>query len=201
MMTNTPNLDTQVLIDRARDGDRDAYDRLFEQAAQRLLLYVRLRLGGELRQAVASQDVLQETYLHAHRDFSGFEHRGRGAFAGWLCAIARNRIRDLAEMQGTARRKPRGKEERLSVILEHVEGARAPASTLARREARKQVEEAVQELEGELKEVVLLRFFEGVTIDGISKQLDLPPTTVRRRLGQALVILGGTLDGLGEECA
>ena len=62
MKDNTAQ-NTQALIDRARKGDRDAYDSLFEQAAARLLLYVRLRLGGELRHAVESQDVMQEKTL------------------------------------------------------------------------------------------------------------------------------------------
>ena len=72
---------TARLLQRARDGDRAAYDRLFALAADRLLLYVRLRLGKGLRDRLESMDVVQEAYLEAWKDLATFEPRDDGAFA------------------------------------------------------------------------------------------------------------------------
>ena len=40
---------TARLVERARDGDREAYDQLFARAADRVLWFIRLRLGPRLR--------------------------------------------------------------------------------------------------------------------------------------------------------
>ena len=64
------------LLASARTGDREACDRLFARAADRLQLYVRLRLGERLRARVDSMDVLQEAFLHAHRDVGSFDPEG-----------------------------------------------------------------------------------------------------------------------------
>jgi hypothetical protein len=40
---------TLELVAAAKGGDREAYDRLFARAAERALLFVRLRMGPRLR--------------------------------------------------------------------------------------------------------------------------------------------------------
>ena len=65
--------DLRSLFQRAATGDRAAADRLFARAADRLLLFVRLRLGPALRPRLEPNDVLQEVFAHAHRDFGRFE--------------------------------------------------------------------------------------------------------------------------------
>ena len=69
---------TASLVQRARAGDRDAYDHLFALAAERAQLFIRLRLGPRLRGKLDSMDVLQEAYVEASRAFPEFEYRGDG---------------------------------------------------------------------------------------------------------------------------
>ena len=64
--------DIQDLMAKARAGHRDAADQLFARAADRVLLYVRMRLGVALRARVDAMDVLQETFLHAQRAWERF---------------------------------------------------------------------------------------------------------------------------------
>ena len=52
---------------KARNGDREAYDRLFGLHAERALLFIRARLGPRLREKVESVDVLQDAYLAAQK--------------------------------------------------------------------------------------------------------------------------------------
>src|SRR5262249_28671049 len=75
---------TRILCDKARAGDREAYDRLFGLHADRALLFIRARLGPRLREKVESQDVLQEAYLAAHQAFASFRYTDEGAFTRWL---------------------------------------------------------------------------------------------------------------------
>ena len=99
---------TADLVARARAGDRDAYDRLFALAADRVLLFLRVRLGPELAARVEPMDVLQETYVEALSGFARFEYRGDDTFARWLCRIAENKLHGLAKFHGAQKRRSAG---------------------------------------------------------------------------------------------
>jgi len=186
------------LIARARAGDRDAYDRLFAAAADRVLLFARLKLGDRLRAEVDSMDVLQETYVEAHRAFPWFEDRGGDAFARWLYRIVENCIRGLADRYGARkRRRPRGTVP-ISQVLERVSGsATAPSMAAARAEERERLARAMERLAGDEREALLLRFFQGLAIDEIARGLGRSETATRRLLGRAAARLGGLLEGMG----
>lgn len=75
---------TAVLAARAQAGDRGACDRLFALAAERALLFVRLRLDEALRAKVEPADVLheadsQERLARAMEALDGKDRRGRVA--------------------------------------------------------------------------------------------------------------------------
>lgn len=68
-----PSASLLPLMRQAVHGDREAADRLFARAADRLLLFIQLRLGGKLRARLEAADVLQEVFTHAHRDPGRFD--------------------------------------------------------------------------------------------------------------------------------
>jgi RNA polymerase sigma-70 factor (ECF subfamily) len=188
-------------IAAARAGDRDAGDRLFARAADRLLLFVRLRLGQGLRARVDSLDVLQETFLHAHRDLASWDP-GRGdperAFVQWLCAIAGNRLRDLAAWHGAKRRDHRADERHVSAVLASLQrSGHGPATSLVRREERDRLAEAAEQLGDEDREVFVLRHFAGHPIEAIADQLGRSASSVRRSLGRSTREVGRRLLATG----
>jgi len=183
---------TRILSERAKRGDRDAYEALFAQAVDRLRLFVRVRLGKQLRAQLESEDVVQETYLAAHRDFPRFECRDKDAFARWLCCIAEHRIRGLADHHGAAKRTPPGVASP-SAAQRAPGAATGPVTAAARVEARERLAIALAELEDEAREVLLLRHFQGRTLDEIARLTGLSETTVRRRIGEGQRELGRRL--------
>ncbi len=186
------------LLAAARAGDRDACDRLFARAADRLQLYVRLRVGGRLRARVDSLDVLQEAFLHAHRDVGGFDPAGlrdpeRG-FAQWLCRIADRRIQDLASRHGAARRDVRREQRDVTQVLRELHrSGHGPATSLVRQEDRARLADAVEALDEADREIVVLRHFEGESIDAIAQRTGRSASAVRRVLGRVTVELGRKL--------
>lgn len=185
---------TVALIERARAGDREAYDRLFALAFERARLFVRMRLGPALRTKLDSRDVLQEAYVEAHRAFERFEYRGPGSFTKWLCRIIENRIRGLADHHGAKKRTPPGGHAHASRILERLEASTAgPATRVARHDANERLLAGMDELADEQREVLLLRFFQDRTIDEIASLTGHSATTARRLLGRAAVALGAVL--------
>ncbi len=187
--------DTASLLQRARAGDRDAADVLFARAADRVLLYVRLRLGRALRAEVDSMDVLQETYAAAIEDLDRFEMRGDGAFPRWLCRIAENRIRGLADRRGAKKRSPGGGRLPVSDVLDRVAAqGSGPATRAERIEGRERLASALDRLEDDERLAILLRHFEGRTFDAMAAALGTSASGARRILGRAMARLGSALE-------
>jgi RNA polymerase sigma-70 factor (ECF subfamily) len=186
------------LFRRAAAGDRDAGDRLFARAADRLLLFVRLRLGTALRARVDPSDVLQEVFAHAHRDLKRFDPTAGGdpdrAFLHWLCALAENRIRDLAAFHRAKRRDVAREARDVTAVLRDLQRrGHGPATSMVRREERDRLAAAIEALPDADRSALLLRFFEGLTVDAIADRLGTSPSSVRRALGRATVQLGQRL--------
>src|SRR5438445_13375943 len=60
------------LLRAARAGDADARGRLLDGYRNYLTLLARLQLGRTLRGKADPADLVQETFLRAHRDFAQF---------------------------------------------------------------------------------------------------------------------------------
>jgi RNA polymerase sigma-70 factor (ECF subfamily) len=172
---------TQILCARARAGDREAYDHLFRLHQDRALLFIRARLGPKLREQLESQDVLQEAYLAAHQGFAGFEYTDEGAFTRWLCRIIENRIRDLGDHFAARKRRP--------VALPQP-APTGPITALDRAEHREKVVRALDGLNDDHRQVLLLRFFEGLSAEEVGERMGRSAGAVRKLTARALTELG-----------
>jgi RNA polymerase sigma-70 factor (ECF subfamily) len=89
--TQLSELDADLLLARARRGDREAFGRLCEAHRHGLQLHC-YRMTGSLHDA---EDAVQEALLRAWRRLDSFEQRG--PFRGWLQRIATNACLDALE--------------------------------------------------------------------------------------------------------
>src|SRR5262245_34242471 len=85
---NPPN----DLLERALQGDREALGRLLE--SQRALLHrlAERQLKGRITTRVDPSDVLQQTFLEAHRCFPQFAGQDARELAAWLRAILDHKV-------------------------------------------------------------------------------------------------------------
>jgi RNA polymerase sigma-70 factor (ECF subfamily) len=97
-MTETRHLSDEVLANRARMGDEDAFRNLVEPYRRELSLHC-YRILGSLHDA---EDAMQETLLAAWQGLPGFE--GRSAIRTWLYRIATSR--SLNAVRSRSRRPP-----------------------------------------------------------------------------------------------
>src|SRR5262245_39307199 len=74
----------EPLIARARAGDSEALGRLLESYRNYLRMLSRSLIGQTLRLRLDSSDLIQETFLEAHRDFPKFAGTGEPELAAWL---------------------------------------------------------------------------------------------------------------------
>lgn len=138
-----------------------------------------------LRNADRAADVEQETWLTALRRSDGQAETG----TGWFAAVARTLA--LRERRAAERRERR---ERVAAV-----GEAAPTSA-ARDEAFRLVSASVLALGSKHREVILLRYYEGLPPRRIAARLGIPVATVKKRQQRALDELRGKLAGeLGDD--
>src|SRR5678815_4319260 len=92
------------LIRRAQAGDPPALNRLCERYYDRVRRIVRIRLGPALRSRLEVEDILQDTFVAAVRDFQGFQVRNEGSFINWLAKLAEHKITEAADYFGAKKR-------------------------------------------------------------------------------------------------
>lgn len=201
-MARDAQTDTPTLLERAQHGDMDAAGRLFEAAAERLALYVRLRLGARLRARVDALDVVQETYAQALRSLGGFALQGPGSFERWLCRIAENVVRGMADHHGAKKRTPPGAPQSISAAVNLARRSLAgPATLVDARTERERLRAAMEQLGDAERKMLLLRHFEGRSYDDIAELTQSNRSSVRRRVARAEHQLGALLsepDGDGD---
>ena len=176
---------SRILWHKARDGDRESYDRFFMIHSDRAMLYIRARLGPTLRAAVESRDVLQDAYLAAHRDFTTFEFTDDGAFTRWLCRIIENRIRDLGDYLGAKKRQ--------LTDLPMPDPLTGPVTAAARAEAHETLIKGLDALSEDHRMVLLLRYFEGLSAEEAGRRMGRTAGAVRKLTARALAELGERL--------
>jgi hypothetical protein len=86
-------LDSTVeLVRRAKQGDRDALDRLLARYMQPLRRWASGRLPAWARELLDTDDLVQDTLLKTVRNVGGFEPRQSGSFHAYLRTGLKNRI-------------------------------------------------------------------------------------------------------------
>src|SRR5438445_10110834 len=83
------------LLDRARTGDPALLGQLLERFRPYLALLARVEIGARLRSKVDASDLVQETFLEAHRHFTNFQGTTEAQFACWLRQILAANLANL----------------------------------------------------------------------------------------------------------
>jgi RNA polymerase sigma-70 factor, ECF subfamily len=173
--------DPTALLAQARAGDAAARGALLEAHRPYLTVLARVQLGRRLRAKADAADVVQETFLEAHRDFADFRGATAAEFAAWLRqALARNLANLFRRYYGTQARDPR-LEEQLADDLDRSAHALAaaltapqstPSERAARREDAVRLADALHRLPESYRAVLTLRYLEGLPFPQIAARLD-----------------------------
>ena len=173
------------LVGQALSGSSRAFATLVRRH-QGLISGVARRFGAYAGMEAA--DVVQDVFLHAYQVLGQLKNPER--FAAWLYRLAVNRCLDIRRQSQARERAVQGLSKRVSA------GSDDPViEAVSRRETRACVREAVDRLGDDLKEVVYLRYYEGLAYERIAELLDVPMTTVDGRLRRAKAQLMQELSG------
>lgn len=160
--------DERALVERARRGDRRAFEAIYRAYAAAIFGYVLVPMLGDRDDA---HDCLRETFLSAHRALVDYEWREPGIYA-WLKVLAKNKARDLLRASGR-RQRLRG------AFAEHVdamggEGAGSVGDEeVQRTQLRGQIERVLETMNPRYAEVLRLRLLEDRAREDCAEQMNV----------------------------
>jgi len=168
----------RVLVERAREGDREAFGRLVERYQERLEALVSARMGRLVRGALEVADIAQETFARALRSIESFRWQGDESFLRWLGGIAENLIAKAAN-----------REKRHGLLRLEQDAAASdpsPSKAMRRDERFRRLEEALAELPPDYREVIRLARIEGLKHEEIAARMNRSHAAVRQLVIRAL---------------
>jgi len=161
------------LMTAVASGDETALAVLIDRYAASVHAYL-LRHSGKRDDA---DDLLQETWVRVARSAKRFDTARR--FRSWIYGIATNLARDLFRRRMT-------RERALRDLAAH-----PPATSGVNSVDRGELRERIAELPENMRAVLLLRYYEGMSEAEMAEILDVPRGTIKSRLHAALRRLRG----------
>jgi RNA polymerase sigma-70 factor (ECF subfamily) len=177
--------DDAGFVARCRQGETEAFSVLVGRH-QKKMLNVAFRMIGDYEEAC---DVVQEAFLSAYRAIGKF--RGDARFSTWLCGIVLNHSRNHLKGKAARSRREAGslddpvKSKDGSFVNEPRSREASIVERLEKRELEAKVQECIGLLDGEQREVLILRDIQGFCYEDIGVMLKLPEGTVKSRLFRA----------------
>jgi len=158
-------MDDATAIEKCQKGEKDAFRFLVESYQNQAVSHAVAILGNR----EDAQDATQEAFIDAFRALKRFDKARR--FYPWFYVLLRNRCYKM-----TAKRRENETIEELEII--------APRRGLPREE-QLALETALLALSGEDREIITLKYLDGLSYDEIAERLEIPKGTVMSRLFHA----------------
>ncbi len=190
-MTSHAQHEIDKLFASAKQGSTSCLGRLLTLYSNYLKLLIAAQLDDRLRVRVSPSDIVQETFFEAHRDFYQFRGQSTGEFVAWLRKILVNNLLHVVEQHWLAEKRDVRREVSLEQIGKRLEQSTArleslfaepgdsPSIHAQRNEQEIMLADALAELPGDYRLVILLRHIEGLPFDEVAQRMDRSSGAVR----------------------
>jgi RNA polymerase sigma-70 factor, ECF subfamily len=168
-------------IERAKLGDEHALGTLLSSNEAYLRMLAEVQIGRSLRGKVDACDIVQETFLEAHRAIRRFQGTEGNQFVAWLKAILSARLANtMRHYLGTQSRDLR-LEERIQEELDQsaasfggilIDPNSSPSQQVEGAEQSRLVAEAVSRLPEDYRQTIVLRHIDGLTFPQIAETMN-----------------------------
>lgn len=187
-MTDTKGIEQdndQELVALCRKGDTDAFE-LLVRNYQKKMFDMAFRITGSMEDAA---EVVQDAFFSAHKNLKNFEQKSR--FSTWLYSITVNTAKNRLKQNLTRKtHEPHSSDDPLysdnsTQRIEPASNDPSALEMLLNKDRQKSVQECLNRLEQEFREVIVLRDIHGFSYDEISAMLSLAAGTVKSRIFRA----------------
>lgn len=181
--------DDATFISRCRKGYTEAFGVLVERY-QKKMFNIAFRMTGDYE---AAGEVVQEAFLSAFRGIKSF--RGDASFATWMTSIVLNHAKNsLKKSRVIAHYEPISLDQAADP-LDDAPRFDPPADVmpameqLEKKEVREAVQNAINSLDTEFREILILKDIQEVSYEEIAAILKIPGGTVKSRIFRAREVL------------
>lgn len=206
------NDETQQWLDAARGGDATAVNHLLQKYRDPVRRLVQMRLDRKVQQRVDVSDVVQEVMVEASNRLQDYLQSPEMAFHLWLRQIAWDHIIDTYRRHRVSAKRSMDREQPMTaappdqstmeLAIQLCDPGITPAAAATQHEIARRVEEAIEQLADQDREIIVMRHFEHLTNLEIAEALGLNPPAASMRYLRAVRRLRQVLDeqyeGMGE---
>jgi RNA polymerase sigma-70 factor (ECF subfamily) len=152
------------LVEAAINGEADGFTELCKRYYPAMVAIAHSAIGDRH----LAEDAAQQAFAKAAIELPQLRNKSR--FAGWLAVICRNAARDIAQERG-----------KLHSYHEYATGVNKPDEHAATEHVR----DALSRLSMSAREVIFLRFYDGLSYEQISAVLGISQQAINGRLRRA----------------
>ncbi|HUS73386.1 MAG TPA: sigma-70 family RNA polymerase sigma factor [Sedimentisphaerales bacterium] len=167
-MLQKPDL---TLVGRACNGDTDSFTELCRRYYPAMVAIAHSIIGDRH----LAEDAAQQTFAKAVRKLP--QLRNKSKFAAWLAAICRNVAKDMARTVGAG--------PRACPVTCTADDLSMIAAKTRENDITDTVKEAINKLSASAREVIFLRYYDGMTYEQISAVLGISEQAINGRLRRA----------------
>jgi RNA polymerase sigma-70 factor (ECF subfamily) len=187
----------KTLLEQARQGDREALGRLLEAQRAALHRLAERQLVGRIAVRVDASDIIQQTFLEAHRSIRQFAGADARELAAWLQRILDHKvagaIRDHTLLQKRNLRRDRSMDDShggLGSLKKKLDaGLSSPSQRAIRGEEAQRLAQALTVLPDDQREAVRLRHLEGWALTDIARHLGRSPAATAGLIKRGMQVL------------
>ena len=175
-------LSDQALLEIYQQGDREAVSQLLERHARRVRDYVRMLVKDN----DVADDLTQEVLIKVVKVLDEGRYTDKGRFQPWLLRIARNKVLDYFRAQ-----------KQVKTVSESSAGFDILGSKnfaepsiedrLISEQQAEEVRQLIEQLPAEQREVVKMRYYEGLSFKEIAEHTGVSINTALGRMRYALI--------------
>lgn len=168
----------ESLVRQAKEGDKEAFARLYEEHFDKIYRYVVLRIGDRTE----AEDMTQQVFLKAFQSISSYNWKGT-PFAAWLYRIAHNQVVDYLRKKGKQIAAP------YDDLPATGDSGDDPQQMAERSLDVEQIQLATTQLTQAQREVISLRFAGGLSIAEVAKTMGKSQGAIKALQHSAIISL------------
>jgi RNA polymerase sigma-70 factor (ECF subfamily) len=181
--------DIARMLQQARTGDTATLGQLLESYHNYLRLLARIEIGRKLQGKIDASDIVQETFLDAHRHFPTFRGQAEAQFVQWLRAILAGTLANVVRRYLGTQSRDLHLEQQFAADLDQsscalakilVDPHSSPSQLAIRGEQSLRVTAALARLPGDYQTVLILRHLEGLTFPQVAERMELSVDSVEK---------------------
>jgi RNA polymerase sigma-70 factor (ECF subfamily) len=180
----------------ARAGSADALGQALDACRDYLLLIAQQELDPNLRAKGGASDIVQETFLEAQHAFQNFQGKSDEELRAWLRRILLNNLGDFTrryrhtDMRAVAREVGLNGEGSSAPLGANLAAETStPSAHALEQEEAELLEQAVDRLSEDYRQVILLRYRQELSFEEIGERMNRSPAAVRKLWARAMVRL------------